>query len=1185
MSRSPEVFDVTRVELHRGINLVEASAGTGKTYAIAMLVLRLVGEQAIPIERILVVTFTKAATAELRERVRKRLVEARDILLDGPAGQPDPVLQAWVETLTDRRTALQRVQAAVSGIDRAAILTIHGFCQRMLQEQALESRQLFTVDLVPDPEEVRRQVVHDFWRRLMYRGHELLGAVVGGLFPGPDQLLRTVAGIGGGIAGFEPETGPPAGLASRLDELYRRLRLWWDMDGDRLRGHFVEAIAVGMVKKDVAAGFDEWWQQVDAFFGGRRLSVPDHIGWLGRPGLTGMLNGTRLRGGEKKAAYLAAWPLADQLIAEWLDLTDEIRLAVRVALAGELRDEVVRRLRRQGAMSYDDLVLSLAAALDGEDGRRLRVVLAERFAAALIDEFQDTDTHQWRIFSAVFGEGDHFLYLIGDPKQAIYRFRGADIHAYFAARRQADRVLTLDRNFRSHPRLVAAVNRLFEGDNPFLFTAAELPCPPVQAARTAADGAVVADGGPLPPLLYCHLPPPGGEPSGRWSSGAAAERIRAFVVGEICRLLDDGGPQVSAPDGARPLAARDIAILVRTNRQAEEFQQALIVAGLPAVVASRTSVFATEECGDILRLLHAIHQPGSSGRMKAALTSRWFGLSGQQLETMWHDEAAVDGWRLRFQDYGRRWEEDGPLAMMRTLLQAEQVLSHLAGDERGERRIANIFHLLELIQEQAAAGFGPARLLQWLQMMRGGNGEGREEYELRLESDDAAVQVMTMHGVKGLEYPLVFCPFLWYRSNWTAREKEVVTFHDGANRLLADLGSADFAARREWAEREELSEDLRLLYVAVTRARLRCWVVWADVRPYSPVADSFDSALGHLLFPGGAVDEPGQIARLQSLAGQAGVAWQRIDPDASPPLRLRGDAAVAALACRQPSSRSLLSAWRMTSYSALAGQSVHEEGRAVEGQGEVVATAVIDAQAIEVPGLPAGARFGNVVHDLLEQLPFAGLARERDLATRLPSLVGRYRPAGEPGRLAALLANTVGARLSADPRDGTAFTLAELAPDRMMREMPFYMHLDRMTTAAVNAILKDDPAVLPLSRREMQGYLTGFIDLVCEHGGRFFIVDYKTNNLGERQGDYLPDRLVLAMRQHNYGLQYWIYSLVLHRHLRNLLPDYDYQKHFGGVMYLFVRGMSRERPGAGVYHVRPDASRLQALDALLGGNR
>ena len=911
--------------------------------------------------------------------------------------------------------------------------------------------------------------------------------------------------------------------------------------------------------------------------------LPD-LDWLGRPGLVGMLNGNKLRGDVKKQAFLQDWPLADALAADWQTLATEMRLALRAALAEELRSEVDKRLRGQGSMSYNDLILSLAAALGGPGGDQLRSVLGGRYAAALIDEFQDTDAAQWQIFSTLFGDGVHALYLIGDPKQAIYRFRGADIYSYFAARARADRLLTLDRNFRSHPLLVAAVNRLFSGDRPFAFPGDVMPYQPVAPARTAADGALYRGNRALEPLLYCHLPASEDENGGRWSSGKAAERIREFVVREIGGLLGGEIPAQLRKEGVeRPLRPRDIAILVRSNRHAADYQRALMQAGVPAVVASRQSVFATVECLDILRLLRAIHEPGDLLLQKAAMTCSWFGLDGRQLQEIWQDDEAFDRWHLRFQTYAQQWREQGFLTMMTGLLREEGVFLQLAGREMAERRISNIAHLLELIQEAVSAdNLGPAQTLQWLQAMRTSR-EVPEEFELRLESDEEAVQVVTMHGAKGLEYPVVFCPYLWYRRNTIKTEKNLVTFHDADKKLRVDLGSAEFAGRRQQAEQDELSEDLRLLYVAITRARLRCYVIWADVRGQAAVEDSFNSALGLRLFPDGPVAEEEQAARLAALAVDDGVAWQAIEPEVEAAPSVSAGRETVPLSCRQPSRRSLQTIWQMSSYSALASQSRHEEEGIGEGREHPVPAAPRDGELIAAAGLPSGAHFGNVVHDLLETEAFSALAAGDDLTDRLEPLQRRYGLLLDPGKMVTLLQNAVQTPLQPGGAAGSNFTLAMLDHRRQLREMPFYFHLGRTATGRINEILSPDPAVLPLSHREMQGYLTGFVDLICEQDGRFYIVDYKTNNLGERQADYAHEALLEAMRAHNYGLQYWLYTLVLHRYLGNCLPGYDYDRHFGGVMYLFVRGMNPAMPGSGVFRARPDLVRLHELDRCLGG--
>ncbi len=1182
MNRDMEIFDSAKVELRRGINLVEASAGTGKTYAIAMLVLRLITEQAISIDRLLVVTFTKAATAELRERIRKRLAEARDLLRDQSA-ETDQTLRDWAAGVVDHRLALQRLGEALCDIDRAAIFTIHGFCQRMLQEQALESSQLFQVELIPDTTLIRGQVVHDFWRHSMYGLGSLPCALLLQHFPTPEHLYDTVKRMSGDISGIEPACPTVAEVSPQLEEIYGKLQTWWSREEQNLRPLFENALACGYCNKALAEGFALWWRQLADFFSGGRRVLPD-LKWLGRPGLTGMLNGNKLRGDAKKLTFLQDWPLADTLVEGWSAVAVELQLAVRAALAEELRTEVDKRLRGQGAISYNDLILSLAKALSGTGSARLRTVLGERYTAALIDEFQDTDAAQWQIFSSLFGSGGHALYLIGDPKQAIYRFRGADIYSYFAARNKADYLLTLQRNFRSHPLLVAGVNRLFAGVRPFAFPDEIMPYQPVEAARTAEDEALYRGGRALDPLLYCQLPAPEGEEGKRWSSGKAAEHIQDFVVREVGRLLGGETPVLCRKEGVdRPLQPRDIAILVRNNNHAAAYQRALMHKGIPAVVASRQSVFATAECADILRLLQAIHEPGDLRLQKAAMTCSWFGLNGQQLQEIWLDDEAFDRWHLRFQAYAQLWQEQGFLTMMSSLLRQEQVFSHLAGQELAERRISNISHLLELIQEAAANdNLGPIQTLQWLQAIRT-SGETVEEFELRLESDEEAVQVVTVHSAKGLEYPVVFCPYLWYRRNAGKTEKNLVIFHDEAKNLRVDLGSTEFARRRQEAEQDELSEELRLLYVAVTRAKLRCYIIWADVKGVKNIEDSFFSALGLRLFPEGPVEENEQLGWLQTLAEDEGVAWQTIEMEDTAVQPVKTDPDAVPLSCRQASQRSLQTIWQMSSYSALASQSRHEEDGIGEGGEHPVPLAPTGEELIAAAGLPAGAHFGNAVHDLLETEAFSALAAGVDISERLGSLQRRYGLQLDNRQMSLLLQNAVRSQLQSEIAAGHSFSLAMLDPRRLLKEMPFYFHLGRTTTGRINEILLSDPAVVSLSHREMQGYLTGFVDLICEHEGLFYIVDYKTNNLGERQADYAPAALLEAMRGHNYGLQYWLYTLMLHRYLGNCLPDYDYDRHFGGVMYLFVRGMHPALPGSGVFHARPDFDRLRELDRCLGG--
>ncbi len=1191
MSSSHDIFDPARVELNRGVNLVEASAGTGKTYAISMLVLRALVELAVPIEKILIVTFTKAATEELKSRIRARLVEARNLLgertgMDGKT--VDQTLLDWASTVQDHQLALARLQLALSDIDRAGIFTIHGFCRRMLVEQALESGQLFDVELLTDITHIRSQVADDFWRSRIYSLAPLPCSILTGCFPSPDHLLASVSGAFGENGLIEPLVGPVEDVLHELQAAMENLTSWWSANCDQLSCCLTAGLPGSCFKKQFTDDCESWFQALTEFFNGKCLTVPGNIQLLSRQLLIRELNGNKFRGDAKKEAYLSDWPLPAGEIEAFLAAVDRLKLTFRVKLAEELRREVSNRLEKQGNMGFNDLILRLSKALKGEQGPALRQILSERFKVALIDEFQDTDSIQWHIFSTLFGGIDHYLYLIGDPKQAIYKFRGADINSYFQARETASRLLTLEKNYRCHPFPVEEVNRLFSSrTNPFFLGEKTLKYRPILAAKTAEDVDLLQGGESLAGMVYCGLEREPEEKSGRWSSGKAAAGLRRFFVAELGRLLDQANPAFLRTTGERSLAPHDIAILVRSNRQAEEYRQALAEAGIPAVVGSRQSVFTTNECREMLLLLRAIAAPGEAGRLKTALTIPWFGLTGHRLHALWQDEEWVSGYHGRFLQYNLRWQEQGFLPMMTRLLVEEEVLPILACRQMAERTIANILHLLELVQEQEnAEHLGIGQILQWLQKMRQGE-QSAENAELLLESDEEAVRIVTMHSAKGLEYPVVFCPYLWYASNRLKNEKYQISCYDETNgihethqahQIIVDLGSDRFEARRELAEKEQMAEELRLLYVALTRAKIRCYVGWADVKPYGNVADSFQSALGYLLFPEGNLDYPAQQEKFAALAGQKSAQFWTVSLD-DLPVRYAKKVQLQELRPLQPSGRSLQTDWQMSSFSALASLSEYDD----EHESAVTPVSVtVKHRLVPVPGLPAGPNFGNVIHDLLESVPFSAIARQEQQETLLDLLqrkCTRYGVEAVPDAVKKLLELVVATPLSEE-----GFCLSNLDESVCLKEMGFYFHLSTLATGRINALLADEPTVAPLGYKVMRGYLTGFVDLICEYGGKYYILDYKTNLLGELLADYTPGKLVEAMQSHNYGLQYWIYTLVLHRHLQNLLPDYRYEQHFGGVKYLFVRGMSPDIPASGVYATLPDYHKLLELDRIIGGD-
>ncbi|MCK9622099.1 MAG: exodeoxyribonuclease V subunit beta [Methylobacter sp.] len=1165
-------FDPVQTILLKGLNLIEASAGTGKTYAIAMLVLRFVVEQGIAIEKLLVVTFTKAATEELKDRVRCRLAEARQAL-DGHTENIDDNIVNWLANLdVEPELIQQRLQMALLDIDQAGIFTIHGFCQRVLREHALESGQLFDAELTSDLADIKQACADDFWRKQIYQRPAWEVEVLTGVFKTPDALLASIVSFPGN--GAQIEVYPVCG---GLDDALKELQMQVDLAkaSAEVYAHALRScFADEKFKTGYSDTFDYHYGALNAWLHGATTCIPDAEAFvlLTENGLMDALHGGKFRANktqtseQRKAEYLAELAIDTSAFDALALAFRQVALVFRKSLLDHLREELDKHLHQLNVLSFDDLISRLSEALQNEKGELLAAELQQRFEVALIDEFQDTDDSQWFIFSSLFAAPSHYLYLIGDPKQAIYKFRGADIYSYLSAQQQAEHQFTLGKNWRSHPQLVEAVNALFQRDRAFLLDGLEFIN--VEPGLLADNGELHHAGQVAAPMVLWQLPEADSK-TGYWTAGKAAEEIRIAVVNEVIELLT--GDCTLQPVN-RTLHPKDIAILVRTNTQAREYQAALRLVGIPSVLNSTESVFVSQEAADLYSLLQAVAHPGDSGLLKQALTLDWFGLDGQTLYQLINNETELDAWTSRFLDYFQTWQQAGLMTMMQHLLRQEKIRTGISKTLMAERQLTNLYHLIELVQQAAVdEHLGINKTLDWL-----GNAivkaSSAEDQQLRLESDDDAVKIVTMHRSKGLEYSVVFCPYLWQRSDRLNSEKLLIRCHENG-RTIVDLGSEDFERYREMALKEELAEDLRVFYVAVTRAKYRCYIAWGDVRSQDTANDS---AMAWLLEFVDA-DFSAQQARLQALQDKAAYRLLEVPGE----LNGRYQKAVADTPLQaKKRKRSLYTTWQMSSYTGLSALSLHDAPELPEdkaGEQMLIAKSEPGSAVME---LPRGAHTGNVVHDLLENNAFIDLSRRKDIATQRDKACQHYGLKLErPALLDELLQAVVTTPLSATNAD---FCLMNLADHQCLKEMPFYLSMQAMDAAQINHILQDTPAFQPLTAKQMCGYLTGFIDLICAFPGsesRYYVMDYKTNALP----DYSPDNLTHAMREHNYGLQYWIYTVVLHRYLQTRLPDYDYENHFGGVRYLFVRGMKPDQPLSGVYKDRPDLERVEALAALFGG--
>ncbi|HAT1544840.1 exodeoxyribonuclease V subunit beta [Aeromonas hydrophila] len=1169
-----------------GERLIEASAGTGKTYTIAGLYLRLLlghgplieeGEDAgqpsaherpLSVTEILVVTFTEAATAELRGRIRARIHEARLAFMRGES--KDALLSQLLAEVEDHELAARRLLAAERQMDEAAVFTIHGFCQRMLKQNAFESGALFETEFLTDDSQLRLQAVSDYWRSEFYPVDKPLASAVRALWSSPAALLRE---MGSWLDNSELEMRPPAGdetLAARHSVAMARIeavKREWLAQTDEIRRQ-----TDGQVSRYTGKNYEGWlvkiadWAQDE----GSGYAIPKELERFGQ---------TVLEENLKKGGAVPTLPLFSQ-IDQLLASRPGIRDLILQRAAKVVRSRMQASKRQAHQLSFDDLLKDLDGALGSGLGERLCERIRATYRVAMIDEFQDTDPQQYRIFHRLYGgHTDTALLMIGDPKQAIYGFRGADIFTYIQARRNVSAHYTLGRNWRSSRALVAAVNGLFErAKDPFIYEA-DIPFLPVEAQGKSK--ALQLDG-EAAPVLHCWQL--SGQPT--FNKGDYQSRMARATAVEIHRLLTLARAG-KALIGDKAVKAGDIAVLVRTGAEGKLVQQELARLAIASVyLSNRESVLAQVEAREILLILHACQNPGEERSLRAALATGLFDLDAKALDELASDERAWESAVQEFMEYRKIWHKRGVLAMLRALLHRRNLASSLLASPNGERRLTNFLHLGELLQQVSCELDGEYALLRWLgEAASRPDGQDAEQV-LRLESERKLVQIVTIHKSKGLEYPLVFLPFIC-----SHRAADTPLFHeaDGAgNRTVLDLTGAEESLAE--ADRERLAEDLRLLYVALTRGVYATWLGLAPVRSgngKSEQTDLHQTAIGYLLQKG----EEGDAATLATALTELAQALPGVAVG-EPSLTRSAPMAAEAEQLGEPQVRhftgTLERDWWISSYSGLAAQGHGHSKGVLANPGfddEVVteAAALAAEQPEEAPQpsiftFPKGARPGTLLHSLFETIDFQSAAGE-PLAEHIASLLLQD---GFDESWAPVLQQQVEAVLDTplETGFGEPVRLRDLAPERKQVELEFFLPMGRVTAPALTALCQQhDPLSRgnkPLSFATVQGMLKGFIDLVFEWQGRWYLLDYKSNHLGMSPADYSRPALEQAMAEHRYDLQYQLYSLALHRLLTLRLPGYDFEQHFGGVFYLFLRGM----PQGGIFHTRPSRELVLGLDRL-----
>ncbi|BCB59379.1 RecBCD enzyme subunit RecB [Halomonas sp. A020] len=1210
----PAPLNPLTLPLH-GSRLIEASAGTGKTFTIALLYVRLVlgGQHSdddtafvrpLTPPEILVVTFTNAATQELRERIRHRLVEAAAVFRHQGEDSLLLALRSQYPEATWPACA-RRLELAAEWMDEAAVSTIHSWCYRMLREHAFDSGSLFSLNLENDQQELEQEVVRDYWRTFYYPlDAEALGSITS-YWKSPDQLHGQVRKL---LAESEalgsprpaPEQTLSAAQAERSARLAELKAPWpaWLND-------LVPALEDAAKRKA---------------FKGQSFNAKSRANWLSslrewcdsdatRPALTPAAwkrltpEGMAEIWKEGAPPCPAAWEALAELPAA-LNTLPEPRNDLLIHAVQWCKVRLEREQERRAEMGPNDLLTHLDRALQGPNKEALAAQILRQFPVALIDEFQDTDPIQYRIFNAVYGVAnprrDAAMLLIGDPKQAIYAFRGADIFTYLKAREDtAGRHVTLGTNFRSSRAMVEAVNHCFRyaDEHPagaFLFREEggnnPLPFLPVEAKGRSEQ--LIHQGQPLPAMTLWPLA--ADEPLAKTAyQTEMAERCASYMA-ELLSAGQQGKSGFQTDDTLIPLKPSDMAVLVNGLQEARAIRQALASRGVKSVYLSdHDKVFSSPMAAQVERWLRACAEPLASSRqaeahLRAALATPVLGLSLAELDHLQQNELAWEERVEQFSHYHRLWQRQGVLPLVRRMMVDFDIPARLLAEfEEGERLLTDLLHLGELLQQASAELDGEHALIRFLFDAIADPESHGDSHKLRLESDEDLVKVVTIHKSKGLEYPLVFLPFI--ANHRPVKAEDVpLRWHDGEGNLQLSLEADD--AILATADRERLGEDLRKLYVALTRARHATWLGLA------PLKGLENSALGYLLKGGNALSPEALNKALGELV--EGSEIQVHQPPAPTTERVAQVAQSSELGHARTPTRPAKEHWWIASYSALrlSGTLIAPVLPPLEPTTAQEATAfeVLDEprdlsqpEAYHLHKFPRGPGPGTFLHGLLEWAGKQGFDTAANNMDALNDMLWRrvqlrgWQAWQEPlaGWLSTLL--TTPLPLAAPTPQSVALNDLE----SYQVELEFWFAAKRVNTQAIDTLVSKH--LLPgverpaLDADTLNGMLKGFIDLAFEHQGRFYVLDWKSNYLGPNDSAYELEALRHALLAKRYDLQAALYLLAMHRLLKARLPDYDPHQHLGGSMTVFLRG-SRS-PGRGVVGEPAPVELIEALDSLFAG--
>ncbi len=1099
------VFNATQGGLENS-KLVEAGAGTGKTFSIAILTLRLIIEKEMPIQKILLVTFTEAAAAELEARIRKFVRLAYNYCNGIDIGGENQKIMDIVGDQNGRDNARPLLERALLSLDETSIGTIHSFCHKTLTEFAFETGQIYGTEPLKDLTEVITDEVNDYWRN-----H--IAVLEKDLF----KPLKEIHKYQIGLDWYEYLSRDT--IVSLIKEILNGKEFVINEKISR-NDFLAERIKLKNELKEIIENRADLEERINTHISVTNTRFTD----LAKNKLIEQLNNT-----EEFLHYLnnnadknvkAIFSFYKEKEAQLVTLNVQLLDSIFAEANKEITPNIIEQILDRNQLSFDDMIQNLHKAVCNEHNETLRTLLRNKFDAVFIDEFQDTDKHQYEIFNTLFGQ-DKVLFYIGDPKQAIYGWRMADINTYFSARTNVgnENIYEMDKNFRSSIALVNAFNEFFgQIENPFYDQSINYFN--VSANEEKEQKSLFIGEAILRPITV-------------YDECQNIDEINQSVIDLVKSLLVKGR---LGNDQVKP---HNIAIIVRSNYEGTLFKNAFEKRGIPAIQMFDEKIFNTEEAKYVLFFLQAIADISITNIKKALLTP-FTGFNTADIANI-NSDMHVE----LFKAYSNTIQKDGVYACLSRFITDYKVRETLlkADNEGGQRKLSNLLQLAEVLQDaQQNKKLDETELIAFLKKGINGMQVDGDEYVQRLETDNDALKIVTIHKSKGLEYDIVIAPFLDMqvktKGAFSSFRDENESYKFASNRSLDDGNLELFKFQSE-------QENRRLIYVAVTRAKYQCFLFKKSTKGDSSL-DPFYSAISET---SKFISKEEYVMQNENFAPEGNQLVYHYPENVSIELSDNN--------------------WCKMSFSFLGGKHGGTTRPASTKE-------MSDYGKFIFQDLERGMNAGNLLHDIFEFIDFTDNNTWKSVIEKSLDRFIKKRKEEFQEPLAALLDNILNTPINIA---GENILLSEVSNSQKLNEMEFDMNMSGFSVGALNGLSDETRTIRSINVGELYGVLNGLMDLFFEYNGKYYILDWKSNYLGDSLEDYTPDKLNEAMNENNYHLQYMIYTYAADRFLKSRMPGYEYDKHFGGVIYLFLRGVRKDKE-TGIFVNRPTKDDLEMMDKI-----